>query len=272
MRITRVLERPVASFPYRVAGGRLGRKSPQLHLYVAETEGLPPSLGGLFACSDLQGVAMDPPRRGQLPRLLGHELAAKLQRVTGRGRIPHRRDLGVLLAGDLYAHRDLGGMGGLGDVSHVWRAFRKKTRWVAGVAGNHDQLGVEEDLSDPAIHLLDGQVVVRDGLRIGGVCGVVGNRRQRFQYTLEGFLAAVEGVLRERPDVLVLHLGPPSAAGSGRGPAELRAVLGEHPDLLVIFGHDARKSPLEQIPGGAQLCNVHGRVLVLVPPREGAKP
>jgi hypothetical protein len=239
-----------------------------LELRLAQVEGLPPALGGLLVASDLQGVELDPPRRNEPPALLGSLLAAELPRLAGRGQMPALGSLGVLLAGDLYAREDLDRRGGLGDATDPWRRFARGTRWVAGVAGNHDLLWSPQqaqDLSAQGLYPLDGAMVELDGLRIGGVGGVVGHPSRPNHRPLEEFLAAVERALAARPDILVLHQGPQPVSGGTRGLRDLRPLLDRHAGLLAIFGHDRWKAPLETTPGGAQLFDVHGTAWLLVP-------
>jgi Icc protein len=269
MRIIDIQRRPFHRIRYRRVGGGGGRVvRGELGVSLATVEGLPSGLGGLLACSDLQGVGPTPGRSGRPPALLGQILAKELRRICRPRGLPAREELGVLLAGDLYVRPELDRRGGLGDVTEVWLEFARRARWVTGVVGNHDYLapvvGSAGDLADePGVSVLDATVVERDGLRIAGVGGVVGSPSRPNRRSLEGFLQAVEEVLRLDPDLLILHQGPPPASGGTRGIPELRGMLSGRPGLVVLFGHDPWKIALEELPGGTQLCNLHARALVM---------
>lgn len=201
---------------------------------------------------------------------LGEVLATELKPLARRRAIPPLDRFGIVLGGDLYVDPLLKKRGGLGDVRDVWRALGRRTRWVAGVAGNHDELGgsaaaLAEFNDEPGVHVVDATVTQVDGLTIGGVGGVVGPPSKPNRRTLPDFIAAVDEVLAARPDLLVLHQGPPPVSGGTRGIPELRERLSsvDTRDLLVVFGHDRWKQPLEILPNGVQLLNVHGRVVIL---------
>jgi Icc protein len=269
VRVIDIRPRPVHKVRYRKVSGGNGRVvRAELGVWLAEAEGLPAALGWLLACSDLQGVELEPGRSRRPPELLGLVLADQLRPLCRRREVPALEELGVVLAGDLYVRLELDRRGGLGDVRDVWQAFGGCTRWVAGVAGNHDLLGPDARGrpcfdGEPGVSLLDGTVVERDGLRVGGVGGVVGNPARPNHRSLDDFLHAVDSVLALEPELLVLHQGPPPQAGGTRGIRELRGLLSGRPGLLVIFGHDPWKDALEELPGGTQLCNVHARAIVL---------
>jgi hypothetical protein len=79
----------------------------------------------------------------------------------------------VLLAGDFYSVPDANKRGGYGDVTPVWQAFGERFAWTAGVAGNHDD--VDGAVLLHGVHILDGDVVELEELRIGGVGLICGN-------------------------------------------------------------------------------------------------
>jgi hypothetical protein len=112
---------------------------------------------------------------------------------------------------------------------------------------------------------LDSGIIDVDGLRIGGVGGVAGNPRMPNRRPLVAFLEAVESVLSESPDLLVLHQGPTLQTGHARkGLEDLRSIFRQcDRELLVIFGHERWKTPLEQLTSSVQLLNVHERAIVL---------
>lgn len=132
--------------------------------------------------------------------------------------------------------------------------------------GNHDRFGSESHRRKLERHaqfdLLDGAVATRDGLRIGGVSYIIGNPAKPGRADQSEFLAAVEMVAEERPDIVVLHQGPPGAR-SQRGEALVREVL-ERADLsLVVCGHVHWGDPLAALSCGTQVVNVDARVIIV---------
>ena len=193
--------------------------------------------------------------------LLGIRVAEHLEELE----LAHPDRIGVILAGDLYCVPAANKRGGYGPVVDVWRAFAERFAWVTGVAGNHDDIAGVAKLD--RAHLLDGNVVELDGIRIGGVGGIIGNTQKPGRRDEDEQLALVTRVLDKHVDVLVLHEGP---CGGDRQPGNdlLRATI----DLatreratnvpLVICGHDHWRDPLAQRETG-QILNVDTRVVVL---------
>jgi hypothetical protein len=183
-----MLPRPVTTFDLQIAalddepidrlrylnarpGG--GTFTAELALVRASAAGLPPELDGLLLTGDLQARALDDRRL-----LLGEALAERYAALAADGRVPPPDRVGVVLAGDLYAAPGADVRGASGCVVPVWEAFACRFRWVAGVLGNHDTLGDPVERQRFAMlrraHLLDGEVVVLDGLRVAGVGGIIG--------------------------------------------------------------------------------------------------
>ena len=263
MRIASIHKRPLHEIPFRTVGGN-GRHTvrKQLQVSCAQVEGLPVSLEGLLVMSDLQGFERERHGYRQDAALLGEVVADELCSLQQRGLVPPPESLGVVLAGDLYARERR--RGGIGDVTHVWQAF-KKARWVAGVRGNHDLLAAGQDETTIPMYDLDSGPVEVDGFRLGGVGGVAGNPSMPNRRPLEEFLKAVESVLSDSPDLLVLHQGPtPESGQSRKGLRELRDLIRQvDHELLVVFGHERWKKGFEQLTPNVQLLNVHERVVLL---------
>src|SRR5947209_1661238 len=77
------------------------------------------------------------------------------------------------------------------------------------------------------------------------------------------FLACLEHVLADNPDVVLLHLGPPGPAGDQRGSPAIARLLAAAP-CLVVSGHRHWPEPLASV-GQAQVLNVHERAVLLAP-------
>lgn len=218
-------------------------------------------LDALVVCSDLQGVVPGPGGRSEL---LGVEVAAVLEELAVDGVIPPAARTGAILAGDLYSVPAANKRGGYGDVADVWAAFAERFAWVTGVAGNHDDVSGVADLG-PQVHLLDGDLAVLDGLRIGGVGGIIGNPNKPGRRSEDDQLRAIARAIGQGLDVLVLHEGP---HGDARQPGNdaIRAQIELAAVGLTICGHDHWRMPFATHAAG-QILNVDTRVVVLVAPR-----
>lgn len=212
-------------------------------------DGLPEELEGLVLTSDLQGVAPDDEGRLELCSVAVVEALTMLELD---GVIPPLASCGAVLAGDLYSVPDATKRGGFGDVSLAWRAFTERFAWVAGVAGNHDDV---RRLPREAT-LLDGEVRELSGLRVGGVGLVCGSASKPGRREEADQLAAIELVTERRPDVFVLHEGPPGDEDQ-RGHPAIPLAAG-----LTVCGHVHWERPWHRHARG-DLLNVDGRVVVL---------
>lgn len=265
MRVVEIAAEPVLELEYQDAAPGGGTQLRTLPVFRGAAEGLPPGLDALLVTSDLQG-------RGRLSSaggtsaLLGEVLAEEYAALGELETVPAAAFTGVILAGDLYAAPGADRMGATGDVRSVWRAFAASYRWVTGVAGNHDLFGNPQERSrftrESGVHLLDGDSVVLDGLRIGGVGGICGNPRKENRRDPEVFVRTVQEVLAKRPHALVLHEGPDGGRPGLRGNAVVREAVADK-RALVICGHCHWPEPLVELAGGAQVLNVDARVVVL---------
>lgn len=217
-------------------------------------------LDALIVCSDLQGIVPGPQGRSEL---LGVQVAAALAELALDGVIPAAARTGVILAGDLYSVPAANRRGGYGDVSVVWGAFAEAFAWVAGVAGNHDDVSRVAALGD-RVHLLDGELAVVDGLRISGVGGIIGNPRKPGRRSEVDQLRAIDRAIGHQLDLLVLHEGP-HGGDHQPGNRAIRATIEAGAVGLTICGHDHWRAPLAGHDHG-QILNVDARVVVLVAP------
>jgi len=150
--------------------------------------------------------------------------------------------------------------GGHGDVADVWAAFAARFAWVAGVAGNHDDVSNVPAIGD-TVHLLDGDVVELDGLRIGGVGGIIGNPRKPGRREEATYLSLLDRTLDREPRLVVLHEGPHGDADQP-GVAAIRDTLEAGGAPLTIRGHDHWARPIAALASG-QVLNVDARCVVL---------
>jgi len=261
VRVRAIAERPLEELPYLNAARGGGVERASLPVLDVAVDALPAGLDAVVAASDLQGRdARDP------ARLLGVAVAELLAGLGAGGLLPPAARVGVCLCGDLYTVPAADERGGTGDVTTVWCAFAERFRWVAGVAGNHDVLPGGAAALDACAHLLDGDVRELDGLRIGGVSGIVGALERHNRRPPEVFVGLMRSLLARPIDLLLLHEAPTGMMPDQRGNAVLRDVIeasvGDVPPL-VLCGHTPWGSPLAEIAGGVQVLNLEARVAVL---------
>jgi hypothetical protein len=272
MRVLSIEAEPFDELPAWNAAGHGEIEQIRVPIFRGTVDSLPDGLDALIAAADLQ--SLEPPSGSTPPRLLGEALAERLLALADRGDLPPPERTGILLAGDLYTVPDLARRGGSGDVRSVWLAFAESFRWVAGVLGNHDEIGprnrdLEKFARTPRVHILDGEVRALDGWRIAGVAGIIGNPSRLNRQDGATFVEKIELALAEGADVLVLHEGPDALDDSGaslRGSIDVRetlvgAVLEDPP--LVVCGHSWWPVPLVELAGRVQVLKVDARVVVL---------
>ncbi len=204
MRITQLDAVPFHTLDYETSGPGGRVRAAELPFFHAVAEGL--SESPLVFTADLQGRI-----HGEL---LGVALAAELEFLIELAEIA--RPAGIALAGDLYDHPELLKLGASGDVDEVYQAMQGVAP-VIGVMGNHDQL----DCSDGGVPVLDGDICQWAGLRVAGVGGIIGNPRRPMRRSAAKFQAALTGILAKRPELLLLHQGPPGSSEDQRGATEI---------------------------------------------------
>jgi hypothetical protein len=261
------IEAPFHALPFRLGEtDRAARAVLPFHRVIVDR--LPDVLHAIVVTSDLQGVEQTLDEGGpRSPGPLGEALARELDVLRAQGRLPPRENTAAILAGDLHPGADDA------DVRGVWLAFAGACRWVAGVAGNHDSFGGEERGGGPVsawgrpnAHLLDGHILTLDGLRIGGISGVVSERGGRWARAESEFAHVTGRLAASVLDVLVSHDGPNVAGTDLPGWPSVRHALESSPATLVIRGHDPWPAPLATLANGTQVLNVEGRVCVLLRP------
>ena len=241
-----------------------GTESQRLVFSQVQATGLPEGLDALVITSDLQGVAQLWTHGGQNV-LLGIAVADELARLGDAGTIAVPERTGVILAGDLYSAPGGDKRGATGDVREVWTAFAEAFRWVVGVAGNHDVFGTEKERSRieslANVDILDGSRTEHDGITLGGVSYVVGNPEKVGRCEESEFFAALDLVLEEAPDVVILHEGP---NGDARQPGNVgvRRAIEAAGAGLVVCGHSHWDEAFARV-GQTQVINVDARVVVL---------
>ena len=269
IRISRINPNPVHTIPYEYPERRGKVASASFPIFRAKGSGIPSALGTMIVMSDLQGREPGLNKPVETRRLLGEVVAEEIQLLSELGEIPSARTIGLLLAGDLFVTQDLSKRGGNGDVRHVWQCFRDRFKWVSGIAGNHDLFGKsvppsDNFLSEPHIHYLDSFVVDLDGLRIGGISGIIGKPRKPFRKNEQNFLEAIASVADQNPDIIILHEGPSGMTPDRGGNNAVRDLLERLHPMLVVCGHcHWEECEHEELSNGTQILNAEARAYII---------
>lgn len=268
MQILGTADVPAFAVVYRSATHGRGAVDVTLPVERWFVAGLPEGLEGLLVTSDLQGWATTDD--GQV--LLGVALAEALGVFLAQRGLA-REQVGVLLAGDLFAIDDVTQRGGVGDVRPVWRAFGAHAGFVAGVAGNHDAFG--RDAGDLRAFALETGLTLLDvgtpglptsiecrGLRIAGVSGIVGNPTRPWRKEPHDYIEAVATAISTSPDVLLLHQNPALPGVRRDEQTRLTQLLAAAGSGLVVFGHAFSPQPRIKL-GRCELLATEGRAFWL---------
>lgn len=236
----------------------------RLPIHLGEIHGLSTDLDCLIIASDLQGNVEED---GQY-RLLGEALPEFLK-LLFEVELPdiNREKTGVLLCGDLFALPEK--RGGHGDAKPVWRAFNEHFAWVAGVAGNHDDLGTKAEIEafqrEEGIFYLDHHVKKVGDLKIGGLSGVIGQSVRPNRLAESTYLSHLKKLLLKQPDILLVHQGPlhPQSPREREGSDAIRVLLESSPPNTICCGHDHWAQPHVLYANGSQVLNADARCFVL---------
>lgn len=271
MKITSIDIKPIETFSYKnVKSGKDWNNDRsnfisenQLPILKGSFEGTGTEIQALICASDLQGNVDE--ESDQI--LLGEKLADFLKLLIEVEFNIAPDNVGVLLAGDLYANPEK--RGGYGDVRQVYLNFRDCFKWVVGVMGNHDQLGnnKQEELKfrkEPFIQILHKHVIWIDNFRIGGISGIIGGNRKPNRVEESEYFCALNVILKQQHDILLLHETPDIPADGFQGNEKIRVALETSQGSLVVCGHKFWSEPLRTLRNGTQVLNVNERVVILI--------
>ena len=265
MHIISISNLPIHQIQYlTAASGGIGVIERYLPVLLAEVDSLPNNLEAITITSDLQGI--DPKNQ----QLLGHLVIEELDKLAENGKIPPLKNTGIILAGDLYAEVNRRS-GVVGDIREIWQAFHQRFCWVAGVAGNHDSLGnTREEIQifkqNRSIYYLDGEIRRNGELNLAGISGIIGKKSKPFRRPEKEFIKAIRELLKQSPDILILHEGPDYPQGNLVGKESIRKELEKinlTNNLLVVCGHSYWKIPMIALENGIQVIKADSRVIVL---------
>lgn len=253
MKILEIEDKPFHELIYRSSGRKGIERKVALPFYKVRVDSMPESITSFIATSDLQGREQD--RNSN--RLVGEAVAEEVSLLEKLGEIP-KIDF-VALAGDLYDYPDCRKLGGTGDVTSVWNAFSEAFDSVVGVHGNHDIVDKYKLPSNTII--LDGSMTTFNGIRIGGVCGIIGRLDRNQRKTDEEFKRYLQKITSDKTDIVILHQGPDDPENAQMGEPSIREHLEKKGASIVIFGHCHWAKPMVEL-GKNQVLNVDNRLYV----------
>ncbi|NMT63482.1 metallophosphoesterase family protein [Marinobacter orientalis] len=232
----------------------------ELPFLRATADELPIEVRSVVLTSDLQGREYLSRKLHGTERLLGEAVADELAKLRGAGIIP---DISTLLScGDLYDYPDCRKVGGSGNVTAAFKALSTIARQVVGVLGNHDHVDPNEYLPSN-VPLLDADLLMVSGFRVGGVSGVIGDPKRHNRRSEEAFLAAMEHVTRQSPDILLLHQGTEDVGLNQLGVPAIALSLETGFAGMTVFGHTRWSEHFLINLGDGQAVNVDGRVIIV---------
>jgi Icc protein len=263
MRILSIDTNPIHEICCRYVRSGGAQSVGQLPVLADYVDRLPPKLDAVILTSDLQARALTS------DLLLAEVLAQELTMLANEGLIPSTSRTGIVFAGDLFTIQSLDKRGGYGDVCSAWLAFTPSFRWVTGVPGNHDRFGDTGEKErafrrSQRIHLLDGDSIELDGVRIVGMGGIIGKPTKPHRRQKVDAMQLLHRLLQQKPEICVLHQGPNVPEHRLFGEPSIRQELLNHKDsVLVVCGHSHWPVPLVDLSSSVQVANVDMRVVVL---------
>ncbi len=273
MKITIDLNNPLETYPYLEVGTRtIGKNnSPEvlhksLPIFCAEYETENTDIDLLVVASDLQGIAEE---KGE-HYLLGEKLPSFLKTLI-EIEFPDCKKIGVLLCGDLYT--SLKKRGASGDVRNVWIEFNNYFDWVAGVAGNHDTFGDESEKErfkkHKNIHLLCKKIIELDGLKIGGISGIIGRADKTNRVDESEFLSSLTSLSKQELDFTLIHETPDFPKFNEIGNSKIREHIEKLSAMRICCGHCFWDISLVDFANKTQVLNVDSKVVLMRIKRSG---
>lgn len=271
MRVIEIDNIPIDTFTYKIVSSRDdcnydgSRKisEKQLPILKGKVEISTKDIDALIIASDLQGNIDN----GENSSLLGEQIAEYLKLLIELEFNILPQNVGIILAGDLYATLDK--RGGYGDVRQVYLNFRDNFKWVIGVNGNHDKIGenkVDEQQFKKVdkIYILHKQTKKIGNFTISGISGIIGNSLKPNRVEENEFLTSLKKLLVDKPDFIILHESPDYPDDKFEGNEKIRQIIESSPKNLIICGHRFWKEPLRELRNGSQILNVNERVIILL--------
>ncbi|WP_044208757.1 metallophosphoesterase [Flammeovirga sp. OC4] len=267
MKITIDHKSLLETYPYLEVGSRsIGQNnSPEilhkiLPIYFGEYENVNTDIDLLIITSDLQGIAEE---NGQ-KYLLGEKLPSFLKTLI-EIELPKCKKIGVLLCGDLYT--SLEKRGASGDVRKVWEEFNNYFEWVVGIAGNHDTFGNESEKeqfkSQENIHILHKEKIALNGMKIGGISGIIGRKDKVNRVQESDFLNGLTKLSQHELDFILIHETPDFPKNNEIGNSKIREHIEKLNSIRICCGHCNWDNSLANFDNGTQILNVDSKVILM---------
>ncbi len=264
LKILKINEHPIEYIDYlTVPHGALIAQKFQLPIYIGEIEGLAEHIDSIVVTSDLQGVCQFDQTSSIL---LGEVLAESLPIIyemylTGFS----IKKSWAFLCGDLYANLEK--RGSSGNPIQVWQTFAQYFEKVIGIAGNHDDFGINLNQLKQIenVHFLENDVVKMNGLNIAGLSGIIGRTDKNFRQEAHVYLNSLEKFLKQQPDIVLTHLSPHLEEYAFLGEPQLTKILERYADNLLFCGHSHwNTSQTVTLKNNTQILNADSKVFILL--------
>jgi Icc protein len=204
-----------------------------LPIYKGKIKGLPENISAIVVTSDLQGVII----QNDENVLLGEILAENLKLIFDIY-FPKidRKETIAFLCGDLYT--DLIKRGQSGNPTKVWEKFASVFGHTIGIGGNHDKFDNIEDINKiKNAKLLINEIFEIEGLRIGGLSGIIGRADKNFRLQETDYLKALSNLLNKKPNILLTHLSPQISDEDLQGDENITKILEKGNKTTLFCGH-----------------------------------
>lgn len=260
---------PIDKYPYlEVGAGQLDSNgNPKIYhrelpIYFGEYLNKNTKVDYLIICSDLQGISEELGKQ----RLLGETLPEYLKLLLEvEYDISEKTKIGVLLTGDFYTNLEK--RGSSGDVRNVWKAFNEQFDWVIGVAGNHDRFGDNDEKNEfknkEGIFLLHKNIEEVDGLKIGGISGIIGRGDKTNRVGEKEYLDTLKKFLNQDLDFVLLHETPDFPKLDFIGNSKIRKVVEKVSPSKIICGHCFWERTMIKFENQSTILNVDSKVVIL---------
>ena len=232
-----------------------------LPIYKGKIKGFSQDINAIVVTSDLQGVVI----QNDENILLGEVLADNLKLIFDIyfPEIDRKRTI-AFLCGDLYS--DLIKRGQSGDPIKVWKKFASVFGQTIGIAGNHDKFKNIEDLYKIRnTKLLINDIFEIEGLKIGGLSGIIGRTDKNFRLQETDYLKALSNLLSKKPNILLTHLSPQILDENLQGEENITKIL-ENGNITTLFcGHSNwNYNKTYDMKNKTQILNTDTKVFILI--------